>query len=230
MAYQHLFFDLDHTLWDYERNTNTALAQLYDSFQLAALGISDLATFQQVYQQANAKVWGQFDENHLNKESLRQKRFELIWDHWSLPYDTIPDGLPEAFLELSPRQPYVMEGTHEVLEYLAPRYFLHIITNGFSDVQGIKMASAAIDHYFETLTTSDKSGCKKPSPGIFAYALETAGAIPEASVLIGDDFGADMLGAQRFGLDHIFYNPKGEPTPSPVQSEIRDLRELISLL
>lgn len=225
--YRHLFFDLDHTLWDYESNSNRALARLFDEFRLKETGIPGLAEFQSAFHRANHRVWNQFGENTLNRHQLRHKRLELVYESFGLEA-VVPDGFHEAYYEQCSRGTDLMPHAREVVEILSGHYRLHIVTNGFDDAQYTKIENSGLAPYFQTITTSENAGSKKPEPAYFAFALKKARARKAESIIIGDGLQTDIRGAIDSGLDFIWFNPEGageEEIPF-----IRSLRELPGLL
>lgn len=227
IAIKHIFFDLDRTLWDFEQNSRNTLAELYEEYKLQELGYTGFEQFFDIYRSKNEICWALYRENRLSKESMRSKRFKMSLQEVGHTGNTLAATLGKEYVLRSPRQTLLMEGSTEVLEYLAPRYNLHIITNGFEEVQHIKMKACKIDHYFGQVITSERAGSKKPHPGIFEFAFRLTKARPVESVMIGDDHDIDVAGAQRAGMTGIHYAP-GRETPGNGNT-IRHLRELMEL-
>lgn len=202
-----VFFDLDHTLWDFDKNSGLAFQRV---FQKNKIDI-DLALFLQEYEPINFAYWKLFREEKVTKEQLRRGRltdaFKKIKREYSL--QTI-DTLAVSYIEELPVTNHLFEGALELLEYLHSRYKLHIITNGFEEVQKLKLKNSGIAHFFTTVTTSEEAGVKKPNPVIFEKAYQKAGVLPVRSVMIGDSFEADILGAAAAGMNTIFYNYRKE--------------------
>ncbi len=142
----------------------------------------------------------------------------------------IPEGIGAIYLEICPTQPHVIPHAHEILSYLKDKYTLHIITNGFDDVQHQKLYSAGIHHYFDQIITSDKSGSRKPQRSIFEYALAAAGASEECSIMIGDNLGTDIIGAREASIDQVYFNASRSKHSEPVTYEIQHLAELRNIL
>ncbi len=204
---QHVFFDLDHTLWDFEKNSALAFQ---DIFEKHAIDL-DFTEFQKVYKPINFKYWELYRNNSVSKEALRYGRLKDSFD--SLQFETTDatiDLLAEDYIQYLPKNNHLLEDSVEILEYLAERYQLHIITNGFEEVQHKKMAGAGILPFFKTVTTSEEAGVKKPHPEIFAMAMQKSGADSTKSVMIGDNYEADIVGAHRFGLRTIFLDVDSE--------------------
>jgi putative hydrolase of the HAD superfamily len=202
--YKHLFFDLDGTLWDLKGNTQDAFQILFDRFGDQLSGI-DKKKFIQRYHIHNDRVWALYRDGKIEKEVLRYIRFERAFSDSGMAADADFIRLfSDAFLEICPRQPGVLDGAHDLLQYCTGKYTLHIITNGFIEVQGLKMDAARLNEYFTHVINSEHCGVRKPYPGIFEYALNITGAERDSSLMIGDDWDADVLGARDFGMDQVF--------------------------
>ncbi len=228
--YNHLFFDLDHTLWDFERNTAEALRNLYEMFRLSKWKFFDCEDLIRSYHEVNDALWKEFSHEHIDMEELRRKRFPLVMKKIGMQMKDIPARMGDKYLEISPRKPYVMPYAKEALQYLRKKYHLHVITNGFNDVQHIKLKSAGIYHYFDEIITSDSAGYRKPDKGIFDYALRLCKAGREEVVMIGDNPETDMQGAINARWDQIYFNPKRIKRDFPVTYEIFSLKELMKIL
>jgi len=202
--YKHLFFDLDGTLWDLQENTRNALVILFEKFK-TELSEVDFEKFFKRYHHHNDHVWALYREGKIEKHVLRTIRFERAFEDVGLNLENdFIEKFSEEFLEVCPRQPKTLEGAHELLEHCKNNYQLHIITNGFVEVLGHKMAAAKLTDYFTEIINSEHCGIRKPHAGIFEYALNKAGANKENSLMIGDDWEADIIGARNFGIDQAF--------------------------
>lgn len=203
-TYKHLFFDLDGTLWDLKRNTRSALIQLFAQYA-DVIGDLDFEQFFKRYHHHNDHVWALYRQDKIKKDELRFVRFERAFKDVGHASSTeFVDRFSLDFLEVAPRQSQTIAGAHELLEYCAPRYSMHIITNGFMEVQGHKMKAAGLAPFFREVINSEHCGVRKPHPTIFRFALEKAGACVEESLMIGDDWEADILGARDFGMDQAY--------------------------
>jgi YjjG family noncanonical pyrimidine nucleotidase len=202
--YKHLFFDLDGTLWDLKKNTIEALTLLFDRYSSELQNIN-FKKFHQRYVIHNDRVWALYRDGKIEKEKLRYVRFERAFeDVGSAPDKLFIDQFANDFMYECPRMPHTLEGTHELLDYCKNHYELHIITNGFIEVQGHKMNAANLNSYFTHMINSEHCGVRKPHAGIFEYALQQSNATREESLMIGDDWDADILGARDFGMDQAF--------------------------
>jgi putative hydrolase of the HAD superfamily len=200
---KHLFFDLDHTLWDFDKNSAFAFDRI---FKTKGFDIS-LQEFLNIYIPRNQHYWKLYQVNKISHEDLRYYRLKDVFDALNFEVsDELIHQLSDEYITYLPEYNHLFDGAIELLDYLKPNYQLHIITNGFSQVQDKKLTNSNIGHYFETITNSEIAGQKKPNPIIFEYALKTANASKEESLMIGDSFEADILGALDFGMDAIFFN------------------------
>lgn len=200
---QHIFFDLDHTLWDFDKNSGLAFTSIFEKNKIEL----ELEIFLKAYSPINMNYWKLYRENKVSKADLRYGRLKDAFDELNINItDEQIHQLSIDYIDHLPNHNHLLEGTIDLLEYLYPKYKLHIITNGFRDVQHKKMESSGISKYFSTITTSEEVGVKKPHPQIFEVALQKAVAKIEGSIMIGDNFEADILGAQGFGMPAILYN------------------------
>ncbi len=199
----HVFFDLDHTLWDFDRNSGLTFEKIF-----ALNGINtNLKEFLEVYEPINFQYWKLYREEKIDKAKLRFGRLHDAFN--TLKIEIKPSmiyKLSDDYIAHLCTFNHLFEGAIEILEYLQPKYQLHIITNGFKEVQHGKLNKANIDHFFTTVTNSEMVGVKKPNPKIFNHALNSARANKENSVMIGDNLEADVMGALDMGLDAICFN------------------------
>jgi putative hydrolase of the HAD superfamily len=223
---KHVFFDLDHTLWDFDKNSELAFDTIFKQ------NYPELVTSQFIekYAPINQACWKLYQYDKITHEELRYKRLKDSFDALNYPVsDAEINQLAEDYITFLPENNHLFDGAIEILEYLNEKYQLHIITNGFANVQYKKIANAKIDAYFETITNSEMAGVKKPNPVIFKYALDLAKAKKENCVMIGDCLEADVRGALDFGIEAIFFNPKEEKTPEGIH-QINHLLELNNYL
>jgi len=208
---KHVFFDLDHTLWDFEKNSDLTFQKLFTEYHIDL----DVAVFLDVYKPINFKYWRLYRQEKVSKEQLRYRRLKEAFDavHFSIS-DELIDTLAIQYIKFMPNFNHLFDGAIDILNYLKDKYQLHIITNGFEEVQTKKMKSSKIYHYFDQVITSESVGVKKPNPLIFEHALRVAKATKENSIMIGDSIEADIEGAINFGVKAIYCdfennNPKG---------------------
>ena len=206
---KHVFFDLDHTLWDFDRNSALTFERI---FQLHQVNLK-LSDFLKVYEPINLAYWKLYREEQISKSDLRYRRLRDAFDGMHFyPEDDLIYKLSEAYIEHLTTINFLFEGTVEVLEYLNNSYELHIITNGFEEAQNKKLQHSKIESFFKTVTNSEMVGVKKPNPKIFNFALAAANAKAADSVMIGDSLEADIQGAQGVGMHTIFFDSKDQVT------------------
>lgn len=228
--YKHLFFDLDHTLWDFDRNSAESIAEIYSTYHLSDLGVPSADVFAEQFIIINRKLWREYDLDLIGHEYIREHRFPLVMKALGIEDTSSCADMNTEYLRLLPRKAHLTDSAREILDYLQGRYRMHIITNGFADIQAVKMASAEIAHYFEEVVTTQSADAKKPNPRIFDFALQASGAAVSESLMLGDNYEADILGAKAVGLDTVFYNPKGDLVDDPATHDIRHWRELMAIL
>ncbi|MBN8822277.1 MULTISPECIES: YjjG family noncanonical pyrimidine nucleotidase [unclassified Spirosoma] len=228
--YKHLFFDLDHTLWDFDRNSAECITELFDTFRLADLGIESAAEFSRHFIAVNRKLWADYDKNLIEHSYIRQHRFPMVFRALGVDESAVQADLNAEYLKLLPYKPHLLESARDILDYLHGRYVMHIITNGFAEIQAIKMNSSDIAHYFVNVITSEKANAKKPDPRVFEYAMAISGTTAAESLMIGDNYEADILGAKSVGIDTLFYNPAGISVADKPTYEICHWNELRAIL
>ena len=205
--YRHLFFDLDHTLWDFEANAKATLQQLYEELDLGAKGVNDFELFHQNYLLHNEKLWERYRNGFIKQDELRVKRMRLALLDFKIADEALSLTMSTRFLDLLPTRTILFPHAIEVLDYLTEKnYQLHLITNGFEKTQHSKLTYSGLTPYFKEVITSEGSNCLKPQPAIFEYALNKAGATKEESIMIGDTIDVDILGAMNAGIDQIHVN------------------------
>lgn len=228
--YQHLFFDLDHTLWDYDRNVRESLSELFHIYSLQDVGIPTFEQFFSSFHEVNFQLWDDYNLGKIDKQGLRRERFPRIFAHAGGDPNAIPAPFEEDFMHRTSSKPHLFPHSKEILDYLRKSYRVHLITNGFDESQAKKMRSSGLTGYFELVVTSETTGYKKPDPRIFHYALEQLNTVPSACLMIGDNPNSDILGAQRADIDQVYFNPEGKTSTIQATYEIRHLQELEQLL
>ena len=207
IKYRHLFFDLDHTLWDFEANSRQTLAELYETLHLQELGVTQFDSFHKNYLLHNDKLWERYRNGYIKVDELRWKRMWLTLLDFKIANEPLAREMGQRFLDLLPTRRALFPFTIELLDYLQQKkYQLHLITNGFENTQHSKLKNAGIDKYFQQVITSEGSNSLKPHKEIFEYAFEKTGALPAESVMIGDTLDVDILGAMNAGIDSIHVN------------------------
>jgi putative hydrolase of the HAD superfamily len=222
----HLFFDLDHTLWDFEKNSKSALKQIFKETELDQK-IEKFSTFHGVYQNANKLLWQQYGRGKIDKELLRTKRFSDTLKYFKIDDEKLVEKLSQSYLDVSPYQKNLFPGTIETLKNLENEgYALHIITNGFQEVQHIKIREAGLKSFFDVIVCSEEVGVTKPDSKVFLHSMEKAKAKKEKSVMIGDNYEADYLGGLNAGMKAIFFNHRGKHKVRKDDDVVENLSEL----
>jgi len=223
MDIQHVFFDLDHTLWDFEKNSDLTFQKIFKMNDLSV----DLNSFLEVYRPLNFKFWKLYREEKVTKSELRYGRLKNTFDALNFPIsDTLIDVLADQYIEHLADFNYLFDGAIEILDYLNQKYTLHIITNGFEEIQTKKMINSKIYHYFEKVITSESVGVKKPNPKVFKHALEIANANIDQAIMIGDSIEADINGALGVGMKAIHCNFDTSLVPNNLFMSVSSLLEI----
>lgn len=220
---EHVFFDLDHTLWDFEKNSDLAFQKVFNRNNITL----ELEVFLKIYKPVNFKYWKLFSEEKVTKSELRYGRLKDTFD--VLNYTVSDDLINEIavnYLEFLPDFNHLFDGTFEILDYLKEKYELHVITNGFDEVQHKKMKSSNIHHYFNKIITSESVGVKKPNPIVFNYALDLANANKDNSIMIGDNLDADINGALNAGMRAIYCNFVNNTSTNSLVTSVTSLIEI----
>lgn len=225
----HIFFDLDHTLWDYNYNARKVLADMYIHFGLKEKTNTSLDGFQKLFFKINALLWHRFNLELIHREDIRQDRFNLILNQCNGSDIRLASELGDYFLYHCPRQEKLIEGADLILAYLESKYELYVITNGFDDVQWIKLKSSGLTKYIRDMFTSETIGFRKPSKEIFEYALAETKGTPNLSIMIGDNPYTDIVGASSAGMTPVLFNPDFK-TKSDCEIQVSDYFELMKLL
>ncbi|MCB0792113.1 MAG: YjjG family noncanonical pyrimidine nucleotidase [Flavobacteriales bacterium] len=207
--YRHIFFDLDHTLWDLRTNSRDMLAELYADLDLAAAGVPDVTALIEVYEEINGALWKDYGLGRIPKEVLRVLRFRNTLGQFGVNDADLARRMAREYLERCPHRTALNPGARETLAALLGRVKLHIITNGFREVQAIKLRASGIEAYFDLVLTSEEARAHKPDPRIFSHALERVGAGAAESLMVGDDARNDVAGARGSGIDQVHYVPDG---------------------
>lgn len=227
MAYKHLFFDLDHTLWDFESNARLTLQELHASLKLAEKGIDNFEAFFERYNYHNDRLWVRYRKGFIKRDELRIKRMRLTLLDFKIGDEALAQTMDTQFLDQLPTRTILFSGATDVLEYLNTKgYILHLITNGFELVQHNKLKYSGLTPYFVEVITSEASNSLKPQKEIFDYALRKTGADVRQSIMLGDDLEADIGGARNAGLDQVFVNHKKIDGPVNATYTIHNLEEL----
>lgn len=227
--YKCIFFDLDHTLWDYECNAREMLMELHVTHRLSDRGVS-FDDFHRQFSEVNLELWQLYDSGLITNDVIRTQRFRKVLAHFNVEDEGLNCALSHEYLYGCPKKSNLVPHAREVLDYLSAHYALTIVTNGFEEIQSVKLLSGNITHYFDHVITSQKAGHKKPAREIFEYALSVNKLRCDEVVMIGDNLVTDIGGATSACIDTIFYNPAAIAHSQKVSHEIRCLSELQQIL
>lgn len=220
---KHIFFDLDHTLWDFEKNSALAFNKIFQELNFDI----DSQQFMDIYNPINVAYWKLYERNEIDQEALRVNRLKDAFAaiNFEVTFEEI-NTISHLFIEYLTSNNHLIDGTIELLDYLKDKYTLHIITNGFSFVQDVKLQKSNLTNYFVTITNSEVAGHKKPHENIFQYALSVANASKNESIMVGDSIEADVLGAISFGMKAVYFNPSNDDV---LHNEIIHIQKLTQL-
>ena len=229
-TYKHIFFDLDRTLWDFESNSHDALFDIVNKYQLADL-VEKFDLFISLYKKHNVRMWKDYRDNKIEKSILRWKRFYLVLLEFNIDDIDLAKKIGEDYVTISPQKKKLYPHVHELLQYLQVNYQMHIITNGFEEVQHVKLERSKLNRYFTNVITSEMVGVQKPANAIFAHALVLAGANKNESIMIGDDIDTDIAGARDYGIDQVYFNPDNNSIkdikPTYEVSSLIEIKEIL---
>jgi putative hydrolase of the HAD superfamily len=228
-TYKHLFFDLDHTLWDFEANSEATLREMFDSYQLSRF-FADYNDFHERYEPHNLYLWAQYRRNKVDKKTLNVQRFYLPFSEVGFDDLTVAQQFARDYLSISATKTILFPNTLEVLQQLQERYQLHIITNGFKEVQTQKLQNSGLRPFFTNIYISELIGVQKPNTYFFDYAIKSSHASKKESLVIGDSLEADIKGARKAGIDQVFFNSKKQEHEGEITFVINELKELLEFL
>ncbi|MBX2938875.1 MAG: YjjG family noncanonical pyrimidine nucleotidase [Ferruginibacter sp.] len=230
-SYQHLFFDLDHTLWDFDKNASIALKILFEEEGLNNKIQAPFEDFYRTYLHHNEVLWNRYHHGFISAEDLKWRRMWRTLLEFKVADEELSKTLGVKFLDILPIQKEVFPYTFEILRYLSDKgYVLHLITNGFQKTQRTKLMHSGLEPYFRHMITSECSNSVKPKKEIFEYALQKSGAALNESLMIGDNLDADIQGAINAGMDSVFVNHTQKPHSSLSTYTITHLKELEHIL
>ena len=230
--YAHLFFDLDHTLWDFEKNSEATLRDLFQELSLHEKATNDFDHFHDTYHHYNDMYWDRFRKGHINREELRWKRMWRTLVDYKVMDEALAKQMSERYLEILPTKTNLFPQCVEMLEYLRDKgYPMHLITNGFEKTQHEKLRNSKINHFFTEVITSEQAGIMKPHAAIYEHALAATGTTADQSIMIGDTLEVDILGAINVGMDTAYFNPQNPPTakirPTYVLQYLGELMDIL---
>lgn len=206
--YTTLFIDLDDTLFDFRQASRMSFHETYDLLGYERF-FESFEHFLQIYEPRNRELWVLYGKGEIDKATLNRLRYSYPLEAVGHPDEELAARFCTEALSRIPHKNVLIPGAIELLEYLHPRYDMFILSNGFQELQSQKMATTGLSKFFKRLILSDEIGINKPNPELFHYALEVSGARKESSIMIGDMFETDIVGAANIGLDQIFVNITG---------------------
>jgi putative hydrolase of the HAD superfamily len=225
--YKHLFFDLDHTLWDFDTNAKETLTDIYALFELEKKNVFPFEDFYRKYLHHNEVLWDRYHKGFITGDELKWRRMWRTLLEFKIGDEQLAKDISAHFLEVLPTKAKLFPHTREILDYLTAKdYKLHLITNGFEKTQWNKLNQSNLGHYFTQVITSEASNSLKPKKEIFEYALSKAGAALNESIMLGDNLDADIQGGINAGMDTVFVNHINAVTELKPTYTIRHLKEL----
>jgi len=227
--YKNIYFDLDRTLWDFDTNAKETFQDIYKKHELHKI-FKTFDNFHNTYIKHNERLWQRYREGKIKKSVLAFKRFALTIEEFSVKDDDLAERIGQDYITISPTKKRLFPGTYETLDYLKDKYNLYIITNGFNEVQFTKLKNSKLDSYFKKVFTSENAGAQKPNAKIFEHALKNVNAKKKESMMIGDDLDSDIIGAKKFGLDQVYFNPGKKEHSEDITHEITSLKDLTKIL
>jgi len=229
MDYKNVLFDLDRTLWDFEKNNIETFTELFYKYNLNKF--CEFEEFYKTYRQFNDELWAQYREKKITKEFLSWKRFELSIGKFK-PIDVdMAKKFSQDYIEISPKKNNLIHGTHEILTYLKEKsYNLFIVTNGFKEVQYNKIRNCNLDKYFSKVYTSEDAGYNKPDKRFFNYVLNDLKTQPQDCIIVGDDPEVDIKGAIQTNIKSIWFNPQMKKSDYQTNYEVKSLLEIKNIL
>lgn len=227
--YKHVFFDLDETLWDFKSNSQETLTEVFGLYRLEDIGVKEDAFYKHYYHHNNI-YWELFRKGAIGREELRVVRFIRTLQEFNVADETLAQNMSGSYLQILPTKTRLHDDAIDVLNYLQGKYSLHIITNGFEEVQFMKLRHSGLAPFFQYVITSEMAGSQKPNREIFKYAFDMTNASAIDSIFIGDSIEADMQGAKSVGMDHVLFNPEKLLHSERVMYEVTALRELKTFL
>lgn len=230
-AYKHLFFDLDHTLWDFDANSKETLRELHLHFELEKMGVAAFDDFFEHYKHHNHILWERYHKGFISSDDLKWKRMWRALLEYKIADEGLSRKMGAHFLEVLPTKKILFPYTIEILDYLSDKgYDMHIITNGFEKTQWSKLHNSGLKKYFSHVITSEASNSLKPKKEIFDYAISKAGATMDESLMLGDNLDADIKGAIDAGMDSVFVNhinASAHVTPTYTIGHLKELEGIL---
>jgi len=228
--YSCIFFDLDHTLWDYESNSCDTLNELYTQYNLKERGVTSCENLNTQFRLVNNKLWDLFDRGKITSDVIRKERFPQILAAFQIRDEKLCADLAHDYITECPKKGKLMPHAIETLDYLSQYYDMSVITNGFEEIQHCKLKAGSLTSYFDHIITSERAGNRKPSCEIFNFALSCHGIKNHQAIMIGDNLITDIGGACNAYIDAVFFNPEKNAHEGHYMREIHSLAELQGFL
>jgi YjjG family noncanonical pyrimidine nucleotidase len=228
--YKCIFFDLDHTLWDYDTNSKETLFELYHIHDLKTRGVHAFDDFFSTFKLVNLNLWDLYDRGIITSDVIRRERFKRILEPFQAYEGRLCERLTTEYLATCPKKCNLMPGAIETLEYLSSEYNMTIITNGFEEIQHMKLHAGNLTEYFDHVITSQKTGHRKPAREIFDYALKLHDVGHHEAIMIGDNPVTDIGGAKNASIDAVLFNPEKMTYDIQAHYEISTLNQLREFL
>ena len=230
-SYEHIFFDLDHTLWDFEKNSIVTMQAVFNELSLQDKGVYDFDSFYTIYHEINEILWAKYRSKEISRNELRWKRMYEALTHYKIFNEKLSHEMSDLYLHILPKQRNVFPYAIDVLQYCRDKsYSIHLITNGFELTQYEKIKNAGIDEFIDKMITSEQAMSMKPHKEIFDYAFLLTGAKAHNSIMIGDSYEADIEGAKTVNMDQVYFNPNKIEHQGTTTFEIACLSEIKNIL
>ena len=228
--YKNLFIDLDDTIYDFSAASKESFMETYELLHYESF-FNSFEHFYSIYEPYNLELWHIYGEGKITKEELNRRRYSHPLETVGIHDQELADRFCREALSRIPTKNKLIPGAIELLEYLRPKYNLYILSNGFKELQSHKMRTAGIDKYFDALILSEDIGVNKPNRELYEYALEKTGSKLEESIMIGDMFETDIVGAENIGMKQIYFNPKKKDnisfTPTYMVTDLLQIKEIL---
>lgn len=231
MKYKAILFDLDDTLWDCDANVLDSFKEVFKEFNLENY-FNSFEHFYELYQPFNQECWHAYSRGEIDKDTLNHRRFNHPFREVGLNDELFVTHFMETYFKLVPTKPKLVSGALEVLEYLYPKYPLYIVSNGFTEMQYLKMKSGGIEKYFSGVFLSDEIGVNKPDKRIFEHVLREIHMSPSEVVMVGDNYNTDIIGAMNAGIDQIYlsYNEVDESSGKKSTYFLVKLKDIVNII
>ncbi len=230
MSYKYVFIDMDDTIWDFHANAKSSLQELYDNRNFDK-HFDNFEQYFEIYAKRNLELWDQYGKGEITKEALSLERFLHPLRQVGVANEEVAIIMGKEYLDLLPTRTALVPYALELLDYLSDKYPLSIVSNGFIEVQYRKLKTCRLEHYFSHVVLSEEAGFLKPDKRIFEYAMKLNGSMPAETIMIGDSYEADIIGAQNAGIDQIYFRYSNTSTQNlPCSFSTDSLREIIGIL